>query len=373
MKTINIITAIITILLTSTIHAQGKLKYKIVDTGQTKCYGNIQEINPPQEGKAFYGQDAQFNGYQPSYTDNGDGTITDNVTCLMWKKSPDMDGDGDINADDKLSYKEAVAGASTFNLAGYNDWRLPTIKEFYSLIVFSGLDPSGWNGTNTDILKPFIDTNYFDFGYGDTNAGERIIDAQFANSTLYVGTTMMGAETMFGVNFADGRIKGYPTGPMPGQTEDKGFFVFYVRGNTAYGINDFVDNGDGTITDNATDLMWTKADNEEAVLWQDAQAWVQQKNNENYLRYNDWRLPNVKELQSIVDYTRSQSTTNSAAIDPLFSCSSITDEGGGQNYPFYWSSTTRANMMTAGIPLTLPLAKLWAGWKCRQTQETTIC
>jgi hypothetical protein len=73
---------------------------------------------------------------------------------------------------------------------------------------------------------------------------------------------------------------------------------------------------------------------------------VQQKNGENYLGHNDWRLPNVKELQSIVDYTRSPSTTNSAAIDPLFTCSTITDEGGSTNYPFYWSGTTHANMQT---------------------------
>ena len=50
--------------------------------------------------------------------------------------------------------------------------------------------------------------------------------------------------------------------------------------------------------------------------WQEALAWVQQKNAENYLGHDDWRLPNAKELQSIVDYTRSPDTTSSAAIDP---------------------------------------------------------
>jgi hypothetical protein len=54
-------------------------------------------------------------------------------------------------------------------------------------------------------------------------------------------------------------------------------------------------------------------------------------------------LPNAKELQSIVDYTRSPSTTGSAAIDPLFNVSTIINEAGQTDYPFYWSSTTHAN------------------------------
>ena len=259
--------------------------YPVIDTGQDQCFDTLQVISFPQPGELFYGQDAQFSGNQPSYTDNGDGTITDNITGLMWQKSADMDGDGDIDATDKLSYNEAIAGASSFNLGSYDDWRLPTIKELYSLILFSGLDPSGPEG---GALTPFIDTAYFDFAYGDVAAGKRIIDAQYASATLYVGTTMMGDEAMFGVNFADGRIKGYPTEPMPGQTEDKAYFVFYVRGNSAYGINDFVDNGDGTITDNATGLMWEQGDSEIGLNWKEALAWVQQKNTEKRLGYNDW-------------------------------------------------------------------------------------
>ena len=117
-------------------------------------------------------------------------------------------------------------------------------------------------------------------------------------------------------------------------------FVRYVRGNPDYGINDFQDNGDGTITDVATGLIWSEADSGEGMDWEDALAWVQQKNEENYLGSSDWRLPNAKELQSIVDYTRSPQTTGSAAIDPVFEVTSIIDEGGQTNYPFYWTGTT---------------------------------
>jgi hypothetical protein len=194
---------------------------------------------------------------------------------------------------------------------------------------------------------PFIDTKYFDFEYGDISSGERIIDAQYWSSTEYVGTTMNDAATVFGVNFADGRIKGYPRDIGP-QGQPMTEFVRYVRGNLNYGINNFVDNGDGTVTDNATGLMWSKDDSGEGMNWEDALAWVQQKSEENYLGYNDWRLPNAKELQSIVDYTRSPQTTNSAAIDPVFKVSLIIDERGEINYPFYWTSTTHMDSAGGG-------------------------
>jgi len=305
------------------------LGYIVVDTRQDKCYDNSQEITCPQSGEAFYGQDAQFQGVQSAYQDNGDGTITDLNTGLMWQQNPG----------DKMTYKKAVANASFFNLAGYDDWRLLTIKELYSLILFSGTDPAP---ESIEPAVPFIDTNYFDFEYGDISTGERIIDSQFVSSTKYVSTTMGGDDTVFGVNFADGRIKGYGL-TDPRTRGGKEFYAMYVRGNTEYGINAFIDNIDGTITDSATGLMWAQSDSGRGMDWEDALAWVQQKNDGNYLGYNDWRLPNAKELQSIVDYTRSPATTNSAAIAPIFGVSTITDEVGGTNYPFCWAGTTHAN------------------------------
>ena len=308
--------------------------YPVVETGQDSCYDNRSEIACPAEGEPFYGQDAQYEGIRPAYQDNGDGTVADLNTGLMWQKDPG----------DKKTYAEAVAAAEDFNLAGYDDWRLPTIKELYSLILFSGLDPSGVQGGDTSGLVPFIDTDYFDFSYGDTSAGERIIDSQWISSTEYVGTTMGGARTVFGVNFADGRIKGYPADAMPGQPEGKSYFVIYVRGNTAYGGNSFTDNGDATITDNATGLMWSQDDSGQGMNWEEALAWVQQRNAENYLGYSDWRLPDAKEMQSIVDYSRSPDTTSSAAIDPVFNCTPVTNEAGQLDYPCCWTSTTHANM-----------------------------
>ena len=97
-----------------------------------------------------------------------------------------------------------------------------------------------------------------------------------------------------------------------------------------------------TVTDGATELMWSQDDSGAGMNWEEALDWVEQKNDENYLGYNDWRLPNAKELQGIVDYTRSPSTTDSAAIDPIFDCSEIENEGGQKDFGHYWSSTTHA-------------------------------
>ncbi len=75
----------------------------------------------------------------------------------------------------------------------------------------------------------------------------------------------------------------------------------YVRGNPAYGRNDFHDNGDGTITDHATGLMWQKVDSGQGMDWGHALSYAA---NLKLAGHTDWRLPNAKELQSIVDYTR---------------------------------------------------------------------
>ena len=292
---------------------ESEAHYMVADTGQDKCYNNSREIPCPKPGEPFYGQDAQYQGNQPSYKDNSDGTITDLVTGLMWVKQRGS----------KLTWQDAVDGESTCRIGGYNDWRMPTIKELYSLINFNG----GFHITEA-ASTPYIDTHYFEFKYGDESAGERLIDCQDWSATQYLGTTMGGESTVFGVNFADGRIKGYPRDRHPRGGLNL-LYIRYVRDNAEYGINNFVDNNDGTITDLATGLMWTKADSGKTMNWEDA---LDYSENLNYAGHNDWRLPNAKELQSIVDYTRAPLITDSAAIAPIFSVTEIES--------YYWTSTT---------------------------------
>src|SRR5262249_38123095 len=84
----------------------------------------------------------------------------------------------------------------------------------------------------------------------------------------------------------------------------------------------FVDNGDGTVTDHCTGLMWQKEAADIRVgQWCDALAYCEDL---SLAGHDDWRLPNVRELESIVDYGRID-----PAIDPEFGASSS----------YYWSST----------------------------------
>ncbi len=144
--------------------------YPIVDTGVHAFYNNNAIITAPAEGAAFFGQDATYQGNEASYTDNGNGTITDNVTGLMWQ----------MDMGDRISYNNAKTKADTLTLAGYTDWRMPTIKELYSLINFNG------QANMESIITPYIDTDYFIQPEGSP----RPIDAQTWSLTIYLSLTM---------------------------------------------------------------------------------------------------------------------------------------------------------------------------------------
>ena len=284
--------------------------YAIVETGQESCYdadGNV--MSPPAAGEAFYGQDAQFEQASFSFVDNGDGTVTDSVTGLMWQKAPNPVS---------YTWQGAIDYCESLELADYDDWRAPSLKELFSISNFS----EGW---------PYLNTDYFDIAGSSVSKDEQFWTSNF----YYVGTTHGGQESAFGVNHGTGHIKAYPAntpGPM-------GNYVRAVRGNV-YGTNDFVDNGDSTITDNATDLTWMQSDLGVAVDWEHALLLADTL---TFAGYGDWRLPNVKELQSIVDYSG-----NFPAIDPLFSCTPITNEAGDSDYGYYWTSTSA--LFQAGNP-----------------------
>ena len=297
----------------------GDARFPLVDTGQTKCFNASVEIASPASGQPFYGQDAQFSGSQPSYTRSSDGlTVYDNVTELTWQQGYEII---------PKSWTDARAVPAALNEArygGYSDWRLPTIKELYSL----------WDGSTG---WPHIDTDYFAHDPQLSPHGIFWSSVKYSGRLESTIDPAIGAEMAFGVNFDTGHIKAYSVdvGPRHG--------VRCVRG-ADYGGNDFLNNGDGTITDQATGLMWAQADSGSGMDWEHALAFAVIQNAANYLGHNDWRLPNTRELQSLVDYARSPGATDEAqvgpAIDPLFSCTGITNEAGAADYPYYWTGTT---------------------------------
>lgn len=159
------------------------LTFRIVDTGQTDCYDVINVLSAyPEPGDDYYGQDAQYNGFQPSYTLSDDGkTVYDHVTQLTWQSSPNSTNTIPVY-EDKKTVADAQSVPDELNAiayGGYTDWRLPTIKEMYSLILFSGKDISGYSGTDTSVLTPFIDTNYFKFSYGDIEKDGRLLELHY--------------------------------------------------------------------------------------------------------------------------------------------------------------------------------------------------
>ena len=90
---------------------------------------------------------------------------------------------------------------------------------------------------------------------------------------------------------------------------------FYDRHLNKHGsfANDFVDNSDGTITDNKTRLMWQKSGSSRAKKWKQAQTYVKQLNR-GFAGYSDWRLPTIEELASLVEREK----INGVHIDPVF-------------------------------------------------------
>jgi len=79
--------------------------------------------------------------------------------------------------------------------------------------------------------------------------------------------------------------------------------------------NDFRDNGDDTITDHATGLMWQKSGSDKRLTYKKVKAYIQEINSRNFAGYSDWRLPTVDELKSLLT---PEKQSNDMYIDPIF-------------------------------------------------------
>lgn len=300
--------------------------YPIVSTGQNTFFDGTEETSDIVDTEnEWYGQNANYIGTPSSYTELEYGWVMDNVTGLVWTKE----------FANKMTYAEAEEKRDSLTeLTGFT-WRIPTCKELYSLMDY------GAGQANGDlVISAFVDEDLFDIKLGDVSAGEREIDGQVWSSTFYNGLTNNRDEGHLAPNPVDGRIKTYPSFDNFSNS-DNTYYLLLCTGNEAYGVNNYVDNGDGTVSDLATGLMWKKEDEEDVFLFTEALANAESS---EFAGYTDWRLPDVKELQSIVDYSRGPNSPEGLpAIDTDFlNCTPITNTQSPftPTYGYYWSNTT---------------------------------
>ena len=265
------------------------LAFQLPDTGITKCYDNEKEITCPAPDEPFYGQDAQYSGPQLSYHDNGDGTVTDLNTGLIWQK-------GDTQKASGRTWQEACDYCAALALGGYSDWRLPTRRELLSIVNFGR-------------LFPCITTTYF----------PDCISGYYWSSSAVVSNP----DEAWGSSF-------YQPWMQPLTKAYSDFYVRCVRGGPI-SAPAFRDNGNGTITDSTTGLVWQKGESW-AQTWEEALDYCEGLTLGNR---SDWRLPNIRELESIVDWDRSNPAIN---ITYFPDCS-------GSIYTCYWSSSTRMSLL----------------------------
>ncbi len=284
---------------------------RLPDTGQTL------------DASTTFGEDSDYSLNPPSYRDNGDGTVSDLVTGLMWQK---------VDAGE-TTWDNAVARASSVRTGGYSDWRLPTPTELFSIMNFNNGNPAAMNLTY--------------FPVNPTDAAE-----YWWTSDIY------GADgaRVWCVNSGGG------LGPKPkSETTSAGgtlrYHARYVRGAKPSNAHNYANNLDGTITDTDTGLMWTQVP-APAMTWAAALAYAE---NLVFAGYSDWRLPNIKELQTLTDYTLTSATTANnaqASVNRVLFPTATTPATA------YWSATAlRANgapvsawLLELGVATNIPAA-----------------
>jgi len=106
------------------------------DTGQDLCYDWTDIMECPNEGEDFYGQDGNYTINPPDLTDNEDGTVTDNLTGLIWEQKTEE------NEPDTYTYSEATTYCEELTLGYYSDWRIPTRREYSTVLNYGRVSPS---------------------------------------------------------------------------------------------------------------------------------------------------------------------------------------------------------------------------------------
>lgn len=258
-----------------------KTMLKLPDTGQTGDY------------TATFGEDSDYNINVPFFIKNNNGSVVDTITGLMWQQS---DG-GEMTVENARIY------ADTLTLAGYTDWRLPTGHEAYTIL-------------NHQKANPAIDAAF------TTTAAEYWWTANIqSNDATRIWVTNAGG----GI----GNHQKTETVSAGGTKKIHARAVRDVKTPTLV-ISQFTDKGDGTIKDNLTGLIWQKVPNPDSLTWENALTYAE---NLTLGSFSDWRLPNIKELQSISD----DKLVNPSVSTTFFPAIGVKK---------YWSSTSLPNQTT---------------------------
>ena len=330
-------------------------------TGQTSCYND--SGSPGCAGTANDGEiQAGKTWPDPRFTDNGDGTMTDSLTGLTWLQAGDCLGApwlSDI-LPDVSNLASGACGLSDGSQAG--DWRLPNINEMESLSNLEVSNLSVWLNSQGFInISPgtyWSSTSRFGNIWGlDTGDGT---PNQFTDGFGGPGLAVKGTTTLPSKVWQTGQTMNFGSG-------DDGD----LRAGAAWPDPRFTDNGDGTVTDNLTGLMWLtnancignthqEADNHNdptdgLVSWQDALDFVAGINsganpNCTAATDTDWRLPNRKELYSLIDF----SSETLPAGHPYVNLE--TDW-------HYWSSTSWMMSTDEAWAMSLSNGQMSADWK----------
>jgi formylglycine-generating enzyme required for sulfatase activity len=286
---IKIIFAVIIGLSFYQLEAQTTPPFRLPDTGQTISYTSTP------------GEDADFIINPQSFTENGDGTITDNITGLMWQKT-----DGG-----EMIVENAALYCKNLTLGNYKDWRLPTGLELFSINTYSNSNPA-------------LNTTYF---------------TKTPAEYWWSSEVRVDAPTYIWVVNAGGGIGAH----LKTETKSAGgtrlIHVRAVRNPTTITlpINHFTDNGNGTITDNYTGLIWQKIQPTNTMTWEEALLYSKTLSLGDK---TDWRIPNVKELQSLNDVKLFK-----PSFDKKFFVNSLSGN--------YWSSTTLLGTTTKAWDINL--------------------
>jgi hypothetical protein len=264
-------------------------------TGQTKCW----DANGVEIPCAGTGQDGDIQAGVawpvPRFTDNGNGTMTDNLTGLMWTKNAKLTG--------SMTWEEALDYCNNFTLGGYSDWRLPNVNELESLANADELNITAWLDTQ-GFTNVQADTSYW-----SSTTKASTLDCAWYMSNGYVGYLNKSPISDIYVwpvrsgQCGDSVICLPKTGQVTSyRTGDDGD----LEQGVAWPSPRFTDHGN-TVTDNLTGLMWTKDANLPGThkTWQQALDYVKGMNFGTYVNFGhtDWRLPNRKELRSLIDYS----------------------------------------------------------------------